>query len=194
MVLAAGMSRRMGAHKMLLPWGGGKVIAHIVDELLGSRADRVLVVVGFEGEKVTGQLLGRDVTIVSNADYAEGMLSSVRCGLRALPGGCEKVLVVLGDQPSLTAELVNEMLQAETKKGIVVPKYNGKRGHPLLFAIDYREEILTHFNEEGLRGLLRAHPEEVFELNVLNSTVLSDMDCPEDYRREQERINRNHLA
>ena len=180
---------------MLLPFGGSTVIAHIVDQLLLSRVDRVLVVVGFAGEKVAEQLLDRDVTMVTNADFAEGMLSSVRCGLRALPAGCEKVLVVLGDQPSITVELVNKVLQAETEKGIVMPKYNDKRGHPLLFSAGYREEILNDFDEVGLRGLMGAHPEDVFELQVSTEEVLSDMDYPEDYRREQERIERkNHLA
>jgi len=180
----------MGAHKMLLEFGGSTVIAHIVDQLLLSRVDRVLVVVGFEGEKVAGQLSNRDVMVVTNADFAEGMLSSVRCGLRALPAGCAQVLVVLGDQPSITAELVNEVIQAETEKRIVVPVYNEKRGHPLLFSTDYREEILNEFDQVGLRGLVGAHPEDVFELSVSNSAVLSDMDYPADYRREQERILR----
>jgi len=73
---------------------------------------------------------------------------------------------------------------AATQKRILVPFYDGRRGHPVLFSAKYRDEILTHYDDMGLRGLLCAHPDEVFELSVSSSAVLSDMDCPEDYQRE----------
>jgi molybdenum cofactor cytidylyltransferase len=166
-----------------------------------------------EGEPISA---GR-VSIVNNADYESGMLSSVRCGLRALPStywlgsasdqrprftprgagfgppgaepisaGCHAVLVAIGDQPSISTGLVNLMIRsfAATDKKILVPCYEGKRGHPILFSALYREEILTHYDDVGLRGLLHAHPDEVFELTVSSSCVLSDMDYPDDYRRE----------
>lgn len=185
-VLAAGLSRRMGAQKVLLPFGGKTVIAHIVDQLLASAVDEVYVVTGHQGERVGGALSGRPVSIVNNPDYESGMLSSVRCGLRALPRQCRAVLVVLGDQPSVTSQLVDLMLQSfdATEKRILVPFYDGRRGHPILFSELYREEILTHYDDVGLRGLLHAHPDEVFELTVSTPCVLSDMDYPEDYQRE----------
>ncbi len=185
-VLAAGLSRRMGAQKVLLPFGGKTVIAHIVDQLLASAVDEVYVVTGHQGERVGGALSGRPVSIVNNPDYESGMLSSVRCGLRALPRQCRAVLVVLGDQPSVTSQLVDLMLQSlnTTEKRILVPFHDGRRGHPILFSELYREEILTHYDDVGLRGLLHAHPDEVFELTVSTPCVLSDMDYPEDYQRE----------
>jgi len=185
-VLAAGLSRRMGVQKLLLPFGGKTVIAHIVDQLLASTIDEVYVVTGHEAERISGELSDRAVSIVNNPDYESGMLSSVRCGLRALPEQCKGVLVALGDQPSITSKLIDRMLQSfETiEKRILVPFYNGRRGHPILFSGLYREEILTHYDDVGLRGLLHAHPDEVFELTVSNSSVLSDMDYPQDYQRE----------
>lgn len=203
-VLAAGRSRRMGAQKVLLPFGGKTVIAHIVDELLRSVIDEVYVVVGHEGERVATALSGRPVSVVANPDYGRGMLSSVRCGLRALPQPCEAILLALGDQPAVTCELVDTMVRSftATDKGILAPLYQGQRGHPLLFSEHYRDEILTCHDEVGLRGLLRAHPNDVFELSVSTSAVLSDMDFPEDYRRElasfeaqtQQRSNDNTRA
>ena len=185
-VLAAGLSRRMGVQKLLLPFGGKTVIAHIVDQILASAVDEVHVVVGHEGEQIRRELSGRHVSIVSNPAYQSGMLSSVRCGLAALPQECLAVLVALGDQPSITSKLIDQMVQsfAATKKQILVPFYNGRRGHPVLFSKVYRDEILTHYDDVGMRGLLHAHPDDVFELTVSTSAVLSDMDCPEDYRRE----------
>ncbi|MBL7188663.1 MAG: molybdenum cofactor cytidylyltransferase [Phycisphaerae bacterium] len=185
-VLAAGLSRRMGAQKLLLPFGGKTVVAHIVDQIIGSAVDKVHVVVGHEGRRVSWELSDRPVSVVTNPDYKSGMLSSVRCGLTALSPECRAVLVALGDQPSVTSELIDRMVQsfAATQKQILVPLYDGRRGHPVLFSANYRDEILTQYDDMGLRGLLRAHPEEVFELSVSSSAVLSDMDCPEDYQRE----------
>ena len=94
-VLAAGQSRRMGAQKLLLPYGGKTVIQHIVDQLLDSRLDEVFVVAGNDKEKISQQLAERPVHIMTNPDPQAEMLSSVRCGLQALPQPCQAVLVAL---------------------------------------------------------------------------------------------------
>ena len=190
LVLAAGQSRRMGVQKLLLPFGGKTVIAHIVDQLLVSHVDEIHVVVGCQAKRISRELSGRPVSIVNNPNYKSGMLSSVRCGLRAIPQQCLAVLVALGDQPSVTSKLIDQMLQAfaTTEKRILVPLYKGKRGHPILFSELYRNDILAHYDKVGLRGLLHAHSDDVLELTVSTSAVLSDMDYPEDYRRELESI------
>jgi molybdenum cofactor cytidylyltransferase len=189
-VLAAGMSRRMGAQKVLLPFGGKTVISHIVDQIAGSLVDKIIVVAGDEGDKVRGQLSGRDVSIVINPDSGAEMLSSVRCGILVLPQQCEGVLVALGDQPGITTGLVNGMVNAfkTANKGILVPVCQGKRGHPILFSSRYCNEILTRYDDIGLRGLAETHADDVFELNVSSPAVLCDMDCPEDYKRELSRL------
>ncbi len=193
-VLAAGRSRRMGVQKLLLPFGGKTVIAHIVAQLLASTVDEVHVVVGHQRERISRELSGRPVSIVNNSNYKSGMLSSVRCGLRELPQQCQAVLVALGDQPSINTELIDQMLRvfAAAEKRILVPLYNDKRGHPILFSEVYRDEILTHYDNLGLRGILNAHRDDLFELTVPTSAVLSDMDCPEDYRREIALLEKKH--
>ena len=185
-VLAAGLSSRMGVQKLLLPFGGKKVISHIVDQLLASSIDEVHVVVGHNAEQISAELSGRAVSIVNNPDYTSGMLSSVRCGLKSLPERCRAVMVVLGDQPSITTELINRMLKSftATEKDILVPLYQSKRGHPILFSLQYRDEIMTNYDDVGLRGLMHEHSEDVFELEVPTASVLFDMDYPQDYRRE----------
>ncbi|KPK45896.1 MAG: hypothetical protein AMK74_02080 [Nitrospira bacterium SM23_35] len=192
-VLAAGLSSRMGVQKLLLPFGGKTVISHIIDRLLASTVDEVHVVVGHQAERISAELSGWAVSIVNNQNYKSGMLSSVRCGLQNLPENCRAVLVVLGDQPSITTKLIDKMLRsfAKTEKSILVPLHKGKRGHPILFSSHYRDEILTHYGDVGLRGLLHSYPDDVFELNVPTSSVLFDMDYPEDYRREFGSKNQN---
>ena len=190
-VLAAGESRRMGAQKLLLPFGSTTVIGHIVDQLLDSAIDQIIVVVGHEPDRITEELSDRPVEIVTNPDYKTGMLSSVRCGLRVVPQQAEAVVVALGDQPAITSALVDEMVEEfrTTDKSILVPVHAGRRGHPLLFARHYRDEILNSFDDVGLRGLLHAHPDDVFELNASTPAVLSDMDHPEDYQRELDSLD-----
>lgn len=182
-VLAAGRSRRMGVQKLLLDYGGKSVISHIVEQLLDSVIDEVYVVVGHDRDRVAEE--SRGVSVVFNEDYRTGMLSSVRCGLRAIPKMCRAVLVALGDQPTITSKLVDEMVRAygATEKGIVVPTYADRRGHPLIISTRYRDRILTGYDDVGLRGLLREHPGDVFELGVSTPHVCLDMDEPSDYCR-----------
>ncbi len=199
-VLAAGCSRRMGAQKVLLTLGKETVISRIIDRLLASRVDEIYVVTGFHAEELQKELSGyvcglrrdesgKPVSIVYNREFENGMLSSVRAGLRSVPDDCEAVLVILGDQPSISSKLIDEMIQTflSKEKKIVVPVCDGKRGHPILFSIIYKDEILRSFDEVGLRGLLQAHNSDTYEMNVSDPSVLIDMDNPHDYKREIEK-------
>ena len=165
LVLAAGQSRRMGTQKLMLPLGGEPIITRIVDELLRAGLEHITVVVG------------RDAGSVEAASR-----------LRALPAECAGVLVALGDQPGLRAGLVAELIRVfrEEAAGIAVPKYGGHRGHPVLFAAKFREEVLSQHDGVGLRGLLTAHPALVHELPVSAEAALEDMDTPADYERQQQ--------
>jgi len=189
-VLAAGRSRRMGTQKLILPYAGSTVIGHIVEQLADSALGRTYVVVASDQAEVADAVSGHPVEVVVNPDPDSGMLSSVRCGLRALPDGCRAVLLALGDQPGISPRLVNALVEAfaQTDKDIAVPTHDGRRGHPLLFSIDYRDKILGEYDEVGLRGLLRNHPEAVLEVPVPWPVVLTDLDYPEDYRRELARL------
>jgi molybdenum cofactor cytidylyltransferase len=95
-------------------------------------------------------------------------------------------MVVLGDQPSISAKLINVLLEAfeESNCGIVVPYVNEDSGHPILISRTYREEIMTKFDDTGLRGLIYGRPEEVHRFPVEDAGVLRDIDTPEDYERE----------
>lgn len=190
-VLGAGESRRMGQSKLLLPFGGRTVIEHIVEELQDSEVHEILVVVGHEPEGIRDALEGKPVRIVENPDYSQGMLSSIRCGLRALSPHVAGALIVLGDQPSISSDLVDRLIYAfrGTEMGIVVPKYGNRRGHPLLIARKLFPDVLTSFDDVGLRGLFEFRWKELFELPSADPAVLSDMDTPEEYQRELDRAN-----
>ncbi len=193
-VLAAGRSRRMGTQKLLLPFHGQPMIVRIVEEVLQSPVDPVIVVVGREAKPIDDLLRGRNVQLVTNIHLQDEMLVSVRCGVAALPRETSAFLVILGDQPSLTADLLRMLIAgfSSADRGIIVPTHAGKRGHPLLISMRYREEILTRFDGQGLRGLLAAHSEDVLELAVTDAGILEDLDYPADYaqcRAETKRLN-----
>jgi molybdenum cofactor cytidylyltransferase len=183
-VLAAGKSRRMGRQKLLLPIGGVPTIARVVDALLASPIDQVSIVVGADRAAIAAALEGREVQFVVNEEPDSDMLDSIRCGLAAVPNNCDAVLVALGDQPHLEAEIITKLLSAFGKaSSIVVPTFEGRRGHPIVFSTSHLAEIMTHYDGVGLRGLLAAHPDETHEVEVTSSSVLEDMDEPHDYDR-----------
>jgi len=184
-VLAAGRSRRMGTQKLLLPWAGQTVIGHVVDQILAAGVDRVWVVVSGDREAISKALADRPVSLVTNPNPDSEMLSSVRCGVRALPDDCKSALIVLGDQPGLSSQLIANLLTTFKKsgRGIAAPSHRGHRGHPLVITSRYFPELLTQFGGEGLHGLLAGHAEDIQLLEIDAAGLLVDLDYPEDYER-----------
>lgn len=183
-ILAAGESTRMPKHKMLLPYASRTVIEHIINEVRQSRVTETIVVTGHNAEAMAERLKGRPVRIVVNDHYRDGMLSSVRCGLRAILSDATAAMFLLGDQPTICKQTINTLLDhyQNNDKGILVPIHKGRRGHPLLVSTKYRNEILTQYNEVGLRGLLQAHPDDIAAIDLDTPTILQDIDTPEDYQ------------
>ena len=174
----------MGRQKLLLPFGGKTIVERVVDEVMTAGIDGVVVVTGHDREGVEGVLGDRGVITAYNAEYAEGMLSSVRCGMKVAPETWLGYLICLGDQPLVKREVVAAVV-AEFRAapaGIVVPAFEGRRGHPVAIAASYREEVLRDFDDVGLRGLLQRYAGAVREVSVATETVLTDMDYPADYR------------
>ncbi|MGQ9886976.1 MAG: selenium cofactor biosynthesis protein YqeC [Aggregatilineales bacterium] len=188
-VLAAGMSRRMGQPKVLMPWVGRRtIIEHILDQLVLARVDHIVVVTGSYRAEVESRAAALGVPTVFNPDYAEGeMLSSLKAGLAALPPQVAGVLVVLGDQPRIQPRVVNQVMMAyaEGKGGLVVPSYEMKRGHPILIDRRYWAELQALPMDGSLRTLLQAHADEIAYVNVDTDSVLRDVDTPDDYAQER---------
>lgn len=187
-VLAAGRSSRMGQHKLLLPLGGTAIVAHTVAAACASEADPVLVVVGHEAERVRVALPPGRHTVVANPDHAQGMASSLRAGIAALPQEVAGALVVLGDQPLITAELLDRLIAAahEHPHGIVAASYEGRRGHPVYFPRRYFSEVQAVRGDEGGRSVLTRHREALVVVECGDLAPDLDADTPEDYRRLQE--------
>lgn len=199
-VLAAGESRRMGTLKPLLPYGSGTVIQSVVRSLKASPVDTVLVVLGHRKEEIAANLEGTGAAVVDNPRYREGMLTSIQAGFAAAPPDTHWFVIALGDQPSLRPEVVSLLLteavghltRPQPPHTLLVPSYNGRRGHPLVIHASHREEVGTLDPEVGLRELMRRHPDAIRHLVVEEEAVLADMDTPEDYQREIQRLRSEH--
>jgi molybdenum cofactor cytidylyltransferase len=186
MILAAGESRRMSQPKLLLPFGEKTIIETVVEKVVSSKVNNTLVVLGSEREKVEEKIKNFPVKVAFNPDYRKGMLSSVLCGFKTLPEETQAVVVVLGDQPSVSKEVIDKIVDAYQKigKGIVLPVYEKERGHPVIIDMKYKDEVENLSPDIGLRGTVYSHPEDILEVEVDTPEILQDIDDEADYRRE----------
>ena len=182
-VLAAGQSRRMGdINKLLVEVDGVAMVTRAADAALDSGVDPVIVVTGHEHQNIEAALTGRAVNIIHNPGYAEGMSTSLRAGLSALPTDTGAVVVCLGDMPRVNAGLILRLVEAFDKaKGhaICVPTYKGKRGNPVLWSARYFGEMQHLAGDVGARHLIGEHSDAVHEVECGDSAVTFDVDTPE---------------
>lgn len=187
-ILAAGESKRMGQPKMLLPWGEGTVLTHVLSVFREAGVEDILVVTGGAREQVEGLVSGLGVRTVFNEAFQTGeMLSSIQCGIRALTRQTRAMLIGLGDQPQVQVGSVRRVYEAflETKSSLVVPSYRMRRGHPWLVARPLWEELLKLEPPASPRDFLNAHREEIEYVNVDDPGILADLDTPQDYLKFQ---------
>jgi len=185
-VLAAGESTRMGSPKMILPYEGLTIIEKVLENVLDSEVEKVVTVLGSHKEEVMKVIERFPVLHCYNSNYKNGMLSSVKCGFEFLPGDFRAAMIFLGDQPMIETSVINKMIYAyhESGKGILVPVFENKRGHPLMADRKYRDEIITLDDPAGLKAILRRHPDDLLEVDTENSSVLKDIDTREDYNNQ----------
>jgi molybdenum cofactor cytidylyltransferase len=185
-VIAAGESKRMGRTKQLLPWQGKALLQHVLDSLLNSEVNEVILVLGCEAEKILETVNTRKVKVVINPDYAQGMITSIRNGLAAIGKGAEAFFIVLGDQPGISPQIYNRLIRefhrVYPSQRILLPTYQGKKGHPALFSIDFREEGSAIKGDVGFRQIISDHPQDVLQIELGTDAVLNDVDTPEDYQ------------
>jgi molybdenum cofactor cytidylyltransferase len=191
LILAGGESRRMNSPKMLLPFDGKTIIEKVIENVIASKVNRTIIVLGGFKDKIIDVIINYPVTFCYNENFKQGMLSSVKCGFGSMPAGYEAAMVFLGDQPMIPPEVTNDVIAAyhKTGKGIVMPVCNTKRGHPLLISSRFKDEIEKLDQKEGLRILALKFPEDVLEVETNIGAIFRDIDTPEDYAYE---INQIH--
>ena len=185
-VLAAGLSKRMGHQKMLLPWGNTTVIENVTRTLIDSGIDDIHIVVGGLQKELKKILREYQLEYVINKDYRNGeMLTSVKHGIESLQTNTEAALIVLGDQPQIESSIVQAILNRfkSSHNPIIVPSYKMKRGHPLLISRQLWKALLMLSPPMTLRDFLNENNKIIDYLIVNNNSVIQDLDTPEDYLR-----------
>ena len=183
-ILSAGESSRMGSPKALLAYRGTTFLEHLVN-LLQGRVEPLLVVLGHGADRIRAAVrLPPQVRVLLNQDYRLGQLSSLQTAIRALEGSpVSGLLVVPVDHPAVEPEVVAALLKtfAAEQPEVLVPTFEGQRGHPVIFSARLFAELLAAPLEEGARAVVRRHAAR--ELPINDAGILADIDDPESYRR-----------
>jgi molybdenum cofactor cytidylyltransferase len=183
LVLGAGKSSRMGGpNKLLAEIGGRPLIRIVVDAVLQSRARPVVVVTGHQRDRVEAALSGLPVTFVHNPNFADGLGTSLKAGIAALPPEVDGVIVCLGDMPQVDAPIIDRLIGAlDPDKGalVAVPSIDGKRGNPVVWSRRFFADLMTVEGDIGARYLIGRYPEAVVEVPLTGTAALTDVDTPE---------------
>lgn len=193
-LLAAGQSSRMlGQNKLLLEVDGEPLVRRTLREIQKSTLKEIVVVTGHQNDVVEDALRELSPRLVYNDNHRLGMHSSIRQGLLALDGECDGFLVCLSDQPYFDKRAVDILLENFDGEKIVVPTFEGKRGHPVLISNRFRDEILSEPDRDvGCSYLLKRYPEKVMEIAFDAPSVLIDCDAPEDYQNYLQKQVKTH--
>ncbi len=193
-VLAAGRSTRMGAvNKMLAEIGGKPLVRIAAEQALASRASPVIVVTGHERERVEQALAGLPVRFVHNPDYAEGLGTSLRTGIAAVPAEADGAIVCLGDMPQVDSGLIDKLLAAfDPERGglVVVPSIDGRRGNPVVWSRRFFNDLMAITGDIGARYLIGQYAEAVVEVPLASDAALIDIDTPESLSAVKAEIER----
>jgi molybdenum cofactor cytidylyltransferase len=192
-VLSAGESSRMGRPKALLPVDGVRFIEKIVTALKSTRVAKIIAVLGHDADEMRRQIGDLPVTMVVNPNYKQGQLSSLVAAINSIQSSKDSasvdgILVHLVDHPYINPDLVNLMIDRfhETKKLIVVPRYQGRRGHPVIFSSALFAELLAAPLDQGAKTVVHAHRDDTLEIDTEDEGVTIDIDTPEEYRKHVE--------
>jgi molybdenum cofactor cytidylyltransferase len=185
-ILAAGESKRMGQPKALVPFQGSTFVEHLIAATRHARVGITRVVLGAGAEGIRAQLKIDPAWIVVNGDWPKGQLSSIHAAIRSLPAGAtDGILVCPVDHPLISADLVGRLIAAFESSGkmIVLPKYGGRRGHPVIFRAALYEELLAASAEVGARQVVWNHAAEVAEVETEEEGVILNLNDPETVRK-----------
>ena len=182
-ILAAGMSSRMGAFKPLMPIGNTTAIENIIRMFRLAGIGDISIITGFRAQDVSAALKHQDVRLVLNESYADGMLSSIKTGIKNLQPGCEAFFILPTDIPLVRLATVNALSTACRPRHIFYPTFQGRRGHPPLISIGFCRNILKFSGKGGLQAFLARDESSAVDVAVADPGVLLDMDTKPDYWR-----------
>jgi molybdenum cofactor cytidylyltransferase len=188
-ILAAGLSSRMGDFKILLSWIDDKpILWHVVSKYVALNISPILIVTGRDAERVQETVVGLPVECVHNPDYATGeILSSVKTGLHAMPDDVDAAFINPADMPRIPQSIIQTMQATYQPQHIVAPRYQGQRGHPILLDKVFWQAMLDLPAEGAPRDVIKANRQYLRFVDTDDDGVIIDIDTPETYQQELKR-------
>ena len=175
----------MGQPKQLLPLGGQPMLRRVAEAACAAQLAQVVVVIGAAADRVQEAVAGLGLHVVYNAEWEQGMSTSLRAGISALRQEIEAALVILADHPGLSPGLIGRLVECYRESGasMVAPAYRGRRGHPVLLARSCFADLLRLAGDEGARSLLRRPGADLVTIEVDDEAIVQDVDTWQDYAR-----------
>ncbi|MEM0084155.1 MAG: nucleotidyltransferase family protein [Candidatus Methanomethylicia archaeon] len=190
-ILAAGHSKRFGRNKLLEPINGKPMIKWTIETALKSNVGKVVIVLGFEAERIYEVIKDLPCEKIVNPKYELGMSTSVKCGVEKVMDKNEAVLIIPGDCPFIDENTIKNIIDRyrETKAPIIIATYQGRRGHPILISKELYQEVMNISEEKmGLKEVVRKHEGEIVHVETDNMGVIIDIDTPEDLEKAIEKL------
>jgi len=190
-LLAAGRSVRMGQTKQLMPFADSTILEQTIDRYLASNTEKILVVLGYQADEIKRTIADKPVRIITNIAYENGMSTSIIAALKLLDIETEAIMIGLGDQPLIDSRTIDKLIDEyhRQNKGIIIPLYHKKRGHPIIMNIKYKKELLEMTGDAGAREIIHRHQEDTLEVPVTDEGVCVDIDTPDSYQSAVKRWN-----
>lgn len=190
-ILAAGESTRMGSPKALLQIQGKTFLEHLVATLRNAGLHEISVVLGHDSDKIIAQLPDLKVDFVINENYQKGQLSSIQAAIKSVPKDCDAIMICPIDRPLISPELIKIILEeySKTKSPIVIPIFDAKRGHPIIFSSSLFPELMRAPRDIGARAVVWAHHNEVKEVPTEEAGILINVDTPEMFEKHIKQMN-----
>jgi len=187
-ILAAGASSRMGWPKQTLLLEGVPMLERVLETFRRSKTGKVVVVLGANAREVTRRVKFTQEVVVVNRRFAAGISSSLKLGLEEVQDEAQAAIIALGDQPFVLSSTVDKMIDAYEESGarIVVPRFLGTRGNPVLFDRSLFPQIERISGDVGAKSVVQKNEADVLEVEVADKGVLVDIDTPSDLGRESE--------
>ena len=179
LILAAGGSNRMGdRNKLMMPFQGKPMLNHVVNASLNSNLTQTFVVVGHQSSEIKNLVQSDDIQCIENEQWETGMASSIVAGISQLKQ-FDGFLILLGDMPLVTPELINEIIVHGSADKIVIPIKDGLYGNPVFFGSKFRDELLTLYGDSGAKKVIQDNLSSMIKIEIQSNTIFKDYDTKE---------------
>ncbi len=182
-ILAAGMSSRMGETKQSLPFKGSTILGHVIKQAKLSKLEDIILVLGHDQNSIQDNIDGTEIKIVHNSNYREGQSTSLKAGINNISDSSKAAMFLLGDQPTIKHSTIDNLIYRfnSANAKIVIPTFNGTRGNPVIMSSSLFQDIKKLSGDTGGRAIFDTYRNDILKVPVQDHNILIDIDTREDY-------------